>query len=331
MSQPDSPASLQGCAIRAARLGADGTPQAGPGNLYVSNQFIKLSWKAEYEAGQEFVTRNACGGLVVTFKDRDIAKRYAIGLELSVPDPELEEILTGAPMVQATSLGTPAGPTLAQGTGGSLTLLSTEQYQVTWFNGVGESLPNASPVTITLTGSNNQVTVTQPASPPATATYWRVYGRSAGLMGLLATVPITQTTWVDSGTVAPGQAVPSTNTSQATIGSMAPPLGVHPSTYNFGSSLEIWTKAIIGGNQATYLPWFHWTLPKCWLQVDERAAENADMKHPFSGLAMENPNYNAGPMNDVPVQMQPLSRAWSRYRSNDLPTNIQPGYQSAVA
>lgn len=330
MSQPDSPASLQGCAIRVGRLGPDGTPQAGPGNLYISNQFVKLSWKAEYEAGQEFVTRNACGGLVVTFKDRDIAKRYTVGLDLSVPDPELEEILTGAPIIQTPSLAAPAAPVIAGATGGTITALSTVQYQVTWFNGVGESL--SSPVaTDTLTGAQDAATVDQPPAPPSGATYWRVYGRTAASVGLLVTLPISQTSWTDTGTAFPGQAVPATNTSAQTIGAMAPPLGVHPSTYNYGVSVEVWTKAIIGGNQATYLPWFHWVLPKCWWQIDERAAENADMKHPLHGLAMENPNYGQGPAGDFPDFASPLSRAWARYRSNDLPTAIQPGYQSAAA
>lgn len=332
MAQPDSPASLQACAIRVGRLAADGTPMAGPGNLYVSNQFVKLTWDGEYEAGQEFTTRNACGALVVAFKDRDVAKRYKLGLELSVPDPELEEIITGAATIAPPALTTPAAPTLAQSTvaGNTLTLLGTFQYQVTAFNGLGESLPNAAPVTVTLTTTNNTVTVTMPATQ-AGQTHWRIYGRSAGTMGLLATIPVSQTTFVDTGALAPGQAVPVLNNSSQTIGSIAPPLGVHPSVYNNGVSLEVWTKAIIGSSQATYLPWFHWVLPKAYLQVEARNAENADMKHMYDGWCTENPSYGQGPMNDWPAYAQPLTRAWGRFRSNDLPTNIQPGYQSALA
>jgi hypothetical protein len=50
------------------------------------------------------------------------------------------------------------GPTLSQGTGGSLTLLSANDVAYTLTNTYGESLPS-SPTTITLTGSNNKIVV----------------------------------------------------------------------------------------------------------------------------------------------------------------------------
>jgi hypothetical protein len=50
------------------------------------------------------------------------------------------------------------GPTLSQGMGGSLTLLSANDVAYTLTNTYGESLPS-SPTTITLTGSNNKIVV----------------------------------------------------------------------------------------------------------------------------------------------------------------------------
>lgn len=333
MTQANVPSSLQGCAIRVARLDSSGAPLAGPNNLYVSNQWLKLSWKAEYEAGQEFVLRNACGDLTTVYKDRDVAKRYSVVLDLTVPDPELEELLTGAPVITTPTVSTPAAPTASTATTGGTLAPATYSYAVTFFDGLGETVASPAATQIVPAGTNtNVVTVIFPALPAGATTggYWRVYGRTGGGLGLLATVAATQPNFVDTGANTPGAASPVVASTPQTIGGQAPPLGVYPAHYNNGVSVEVWTKAILGGSQAPWLPWHWWVLPWTTWQIGERAAENADMKHPFNGMSIENPSWGRGPMNDWPAYATPVSRAWSHVRSASIPTPAS-GYQTALA
>jgi hypothetical protein len=99
MSQNDSPASIQACALRFSRCTSTGAIATGANNGYCTNQFAKLTFKPELENGVEFTIRNACGSLVTTYKDRDVVKRYSFDLELQVPDPELHELFTGASII----------------------------------------------------------------------------------------------------------------------------------------------------------------------------------------------------------------------------------------
>jgi hypothetical protein len=77
------------------------------------------------------------------------------------------QLLIGASGTSALTDPT-TGPTLSQGTGGSLTLLSANDVAYTLTNTYGESLPS-SPTTITLTGSNNKIVV--PAITPLPTGY----------------------------------------------------------------------------------------------------------------------------------------------------------------
>jgi hypothetical protein len=87
-------ASLQCVAIRVTALNADGTP--APGNdMYVSDQLVKIDFNPDMEAGQEISNRGASGNLCVVYRTPDLMKRLTIELELCVPDPELEVLLSG--------------------------------------------------------------------------------------------------------------------------------------------------------------------------------------------------------------------------------------------
>lgn len=335
MAQSTVPSSLQGCAVRVARLDANGAPIAGPNNLYVSNQWVKVTWKAEYEAGQEFTLRNACGDLTTLYKDRDVAKRYSVELDLSVPDPELEELLTGAAVITTPTVATPAAPTAATATTGGTLPPATYTYGVTFFDGLGETVLSPTVAQIVPAGTNtNTVTITRPALPAGGTTggYWRLYGRvgTGPTIQLLATIPWGTATYVDTGAAPLGALAPTVASTPQTIGGVAPPLGVYPSHYNNGVSLEVWTKAIMGGSQAPFLPWHWWVLPWTTWQIGARSAENADMKHPFTGMSIENPSWGQGPMNDWPAYATPLQRAWGHVRSATIPTPAN-GYQTALA
>lgn len=91
----DCLAQLQACAIRVARLEADGSPDPGASNLYTSDALVTLTVTPEIEEGDEFIVKNACGSACVNFKDCDRYKRFTLSMEICTPDPELHEILAG--------------------------------------------------------------------------------------------------------------------------------------------------------------------------------------------------------------------------------------------
>jgi len=87
-------ASLQCVAIRVTELDFTGEP--APGNpMYVSDQLVKIDFNPDMEAGQEISNRGASGNLCVVYRTPDLMKRLTISLELCVPDPELEVLLSG--------------------------------------------------------------------------------------------------------------------------------------------------------------------------------------------------------------------------------------------
>lgn len=217
MAQPDNPVQIQGCAIRVARCAADGSTPAGASNMYVSGQFATISFKPVYEAGLEFVPRNACGALTATYLDRDILKRWTVDIELTTPDPELSEILTGGAIVTAS-----------------------------------------------------------------------------------------------------GQ----------TIGQLAVPTGLNAP--GNGCSLEVWTKAIIGGQQAPTNPWLRYVAPLGYYQDSDVTITNADSNKVFTGFIVENVNGGNGPNNDYPASMTPMLRSLGRFRDSTIPT-AAVGYQATPA
>lgn len=102
MAQNNSLATIQFCALRIARLAANGSTPAGAGNGYVTNQVGKLTVKPNYEKGQEFALKNGCGALTTVYKDRDVMKYLDLTMELEVPDPEIAELLTGSGLISAS-------------------------------------------------------------------------------------------------------------------------------------------------------------------------------------------------------------------------------------
>lgn len=89
----DCLAQLQACALRVSRLEANGVPDPGANNLYTSDAMSLASWDPEIEAGQEFTAKNACGALLLSYKEPDQIKRLNFALGLVTPDPELHELL----------------------------------------------------------------------------------------------------------------------------------------------------------------------------------------------------------------------------------------------
>lgn len=120
-------------------------------------------------------------------------------------DPE-HNTLTAYSLGAGTQISAPSAPTLAATTG---TLAAgTYTYAVTAYNAQGETIASAT-AAITL-ASTGGVTVSWTAV--AGAAGYKVYGRISGSLGLLGSVTVPTVTFTDSGSVTPGAASPTTNT-----------------------------------------------------------------------------------------------------------------------
>lgn len=143
-----------------------------------------------------------------------IAAGTTVGVEPVAADedtPEFE-VTTGGTIPGVAAA--PAGLASAAGVGGTLVGAggggTTYGYKVTSIDEAGETTPTAEDTQLIGAGvANGSVTLTW--DPVATATGYRVYGRTnTGPWGLLATV--TAETYIDTGAVAPGAAPPGANT-----------------------------------------------------------------------------------------------------------------------
>src|SRR5438105_3525091 len=94
MAVNDGAASIHGAILRASALDNTGKPASGLA-YYQSNILVKYDYNAEIDTGPEIADRNGDGQLAVTFKQMDVMKRLTVSLELILPDPELEVLLTG--------------------------------------------------------------------------------------------------------------------------------------------------------------------------------------------------------------------------------------------
>lgn len=95
-----------------------------------------------------------------------------------------------------------------------------------------------------------------------------------------------------------------------------------------GFSIELWAKRIdSSGAQDADFPWAWWVLPRAYLVLGERKFENGPLNNPFTGYAIENPNWFDGPTNDFPVESDRAIQ-W-------IPTDTIPeptcGYQALAA
>lgn len=85
--------SVQACAVRLARLGADGAPAAGANNLYVTEALVRIVATNVYKTGAEHTITNGRGEDCVYYKAPDTLRRQDLELAICTPDPELHELL----------------------------------------------------------------------------------------------------------------------------------------------------------------------------------------------------------------------------------------------
>lgn len=93
MADPHCYTPLQVCRLRVAQLNADGSPDVGASNGYITDALINAGIALEFETGDEFTLKNGCGGVCATFEDCDKLKRAEITLELCTLDAELMSLL----------------------------------------------------------------------------------------------------------------------------------------------------------------------------------------------------------------------------------------------
>lgn len=89
----DGRLSIQACAMRICRLNADGSPiYSSATAAWADKAFAKLDITAVIEAGDQFTTKNAGGGITVNYRDCDTIRWADLSLEVLRPDPEFMEL-----------------------------------------------------------------------------------------------------------------------------------------------------------------------------------------------------------------------------------------------
>ena len=85
-----------------------------------------------------------------------------------------------------------------------------------------------------------------------------------------------------------------------------------------GLSVELWTKRINNGDLDPDFPYAHWALPKIvQLRPGSRTFGAESQKPTFTGRAVENPNWNGGPIDDF---IGPTDRAAQWVPATSIPT-----------
>jgi hypothetical protein len=117
--------------------------------------------------------------------------------------------------------------------------------------------------------------------------------------GIIAAKGKISPVFVDNGSVAPNGQFQTVNTTAgpgAGVGYQAPALGFTGSTL---ISLEFYEKAIVGGTQAVYLPYWRIVVPMARnFVVESRSVKNDSLASKFKGNAFQNTNWGSGPFGD---------------------------------
>jgi len=96
-------ASVQGVAIRACRLDANGTPTGGLTGAYVMNSFMSVAFTPEYEEGERITEKTAAGQVCVDYKSPDTLQRVTLELSICNPDVEFTEIISGGTLLTSAA------------------------------------------------------------------------------------------------------------------------------------------------------------------------------------------------------------------------------------
>lgn len=87
--------SLQVCAVRVAKLDANGSPLTGSGNGLVTDALIDATIDPDVETGTSSRIKNACGNICATFKGCDTLLGVNLSMNLCELDAQLLSFLVG--------------------------------------------------------------------------------------------------------------------------------------------------------------------------------------------------------------------------------------------
>lgn len=122
------PSGTKPCVIRMVRLDSCGRPVVGPKSVVVTKGFINVAAAKDYEEGEEFIQKNACGELCISEKDCDVLKRINLTLGFCVIDHEGIEVMTSSRLLvdgAGMAIGYTSGDTQCE-TGWSLEVWQKE-------------------------------------------------------------------------------------------------------------------------------------------------------------------------------------------------------------
>jgi hypothetical protein len=301
MPFPDGATEMFADVIRFSALDVNGFVAAGAAT-WTTKGLIKVSLTPVVEGGDDIAVKQANGDLAGWYRHGDMHKYDNVSIDITRPDANLEALLAGGTVLNDTStaLATPTAPTPTPGTAGVLAT-GTYSVRVSGYNQYGETLACAATSTGAVTGPTGSVSLSIPASTGAVG--FKIYFGPAGQEQFIARViaaPTGATTYVITGSIVPLGALPSTNATAgpgAGVGYAAPPEGIVGNPNGVG--VELWSKAVVNGVQATYLPYFRWVLPACKnLVVQQRDFTNAMLQNTYNGQAFPNPNWGSGPFGD---------------------------------
>lgn len=112
---------------RIYRLDVCGNPVTGAGAMVTFDGFVQIQASPEYEEGEEFLLKNANGGLCVNDKDANELKRVGLSVEFCTIDPDAIVLMTGERLL--TTGGPATGTGVAFGEGLLTARFSLEVWQ----------------------------------------------------------------------------------------------------------------------------------------------------------------------------------------------------------
>jgi hypothetical protein len=100
---------LFACAMRVSQLDANGLLLVGASSSYVSGSFTQVQVSPQYEDGDEFKQKNACGTIAYDVKAPPSYVRSDLQITLTTPDPQLMQLLGAGPVVNIVADGRVGG------------------------------------------------------------------------------------------------------------------------------------------------------------------------------------------------------------------------------
>lgn len=88
--------SIKGKTVRLTRLDECGAVVEGSCTTLVADCFVSVTLTGEYEAGDEFIQKNAWGELCINDKDGDVLKRVNVAIQFAEINPDALDIIAQA-------------------------------------------------------------------------------------------------------------------------------------------------------------------------------------------------------------------------------------------